>query len=368
MIRPTLATLVLATLGAGLGCRDNTPPPPRVAVPVPGTAVRDYSPPRPLQLPQGDPRDSIPYADEPLVVQPPPEQRAFVDAYNRVGRPRLTLFVNRALTGETTPVGDPDRVERTEERDSKGLVKSYEKQEVFSRPPGTDEIGAKQIDYGAVENIMADWLAANGQTVLISPTMARQRLTDEQWKDMQSGRPMALSETAQQLGADVLVQVSARPTRQTPQGPEVRMVAEAINTRGGQSIGRATVDVPPPLDKVQINRYTRFLARKLMDDMAGSWAGASMGQPPQQAPGAGSSNVPNPSQPGVSQQQQQPAPPPLQPAAPGSPVNGQQAPGQVQSPVFLQPPPPVVTPQPPQTPGVPQPPSSPAPTTAPPAR
>ena len=67
--------------------------------------------------------------------------------------------------------------------------------------------------------------------------MARQRLTDEQVKELQEGRPQMVGEVAQQLDADVLVQVQARPTRQTAQGLEVRVVAEAINIgRGGQSI------------------------------------------------------------------------------------------------------------------------------------
>src|SRR5206468_12416050 len=80
-----------------------------------------------------------------------------------------------------------------------------------------------------------------------------------------------LSEIAQQLDADVLVQVQAHPTQQNREGLMVRMIAEAFNTHGGQSIGRAFVDVPLPLEKPSINRFTRFLARKLMDDMTGAW-------------------------------------------------------------------------------------------------
>ena len=89
---------------------------------------------------------------------------------------------------------------------------------------------------------------------------------------MQQGRPQVLSEVARQLGADVLVQVQAHPTKQTQQGLEVRIIAEAMNTRDGQSLARAVVDVPPPLDKPQINEYTRFLARKLMDQMTETWS------------------------------------------------------------------------------------------------
>jgi len=32
------------------------------------------------------------------------------------------------------------------------------------------------------------------------------------------------------------------------------------------------VDIAPPLDKPQINTYTRYVARKLMDDMIGAWS------------------------------------------------------------------------------------------------
>ena len=35
---------------------------------------------------------------------------------------------------------------------------------------------------------------------------------------------------------------------------------------------RAAVDVQPPLDKLQANKYTRFLARKLMDGMTTTWS------------------------------------------------------------------------------------------------
>ena len=131
---------------------------------------------------------------------------------------------------------------------------------------------AKSLDYEAMENVLTDWLASDGQVEVVSPVMARQRLTDEQVRDLQSGRPRVMGEVARQLDADVLVQVQSHPTKQTSHGLEVRVIAEAINvSRGGQSIARAFVDVPPPLDKPQINTYTRFLARKLMDGMIGTW-------------------------------------------------------------------------------------------------
>jgi hypothetical protein len=90
-------------------------------------------------------------------------------------------------------------------------------------------------------------------------------------RDVETGQRRAMGALARTLDADVLVQVSARPTRQTSRGLELRMVAEAINVRGGESIGRAVVDMPPPLDKPRINKFTRFLARVLMDRMSGTW-------------------------------------------------------------------------------------------------
>jgi hypothetical protein len=304
----------LPLLGMGLiaatfaGCA-KSPPPPRVPVPGPGNmdVVREHDPVKPLPNSAfRGPEPTAGFDDVPLVNQRPPEQRAFVDAYNRVGRPRITIFVNRTLQGELVPV-NPDQpvasvehvrrattgvsVEnrdtftsesrrRTEDRErvdrfeTKGPGELRETTDVYLRPGQYDEIQAKSLDYEAVENILTDWLASNGQVTVISPIMVRQKLTPEQIKDLESGRPQVLSEIAQQLGTDVLVQAQARPTRQTPQGLQVRLVAEALNIKGGESIARAVVDIEPPLDKPQINTYTRYVARKLMDDLIGAWSNA----------------------------------------------------------------------------------------------
>jgi hypothetical protein len=83
-----------------------------------------------------------------------------------------------------------------------------------------------------------------------------------------------MRDLAQQLETEVLVQVTAHPTKQTPNGLEVRLIGEALNIKGGQQIGRAVVDVAPPLEKTALNRYTRFVARKLMTDMTQAWTSA----------------------------------------------------------------------------------------------
>ncbi|MBV8781282.1 MAG: hypothetical protein JO353_07785 [Phycisphaerae bacterium] len=302
---------------AMVGCRDDTPPPSRV--PIPSSAERDSSsirtidPIRPNPLPPPPPiAAGAPFHDEPIVEQAPPEQQAFVDMYRKVGSPRILLFVNRTLQGEMLPVNTeeprvtvthtqssngPVDVSRSEDASgsartygygwydshgeyhasssdkftSKGAANYTESTDVYLRPGQYDEVQARSLDYQALENIMTDWIACEGQVVVVSPTIARQRLTDQQVKELQEGRPQMLSEVAQQLNTDILIQVQAHPTRQTPQGLEVRLVGEVLNTHGGQSLARAVVDMEPPLDKPQINKYTRFLARKLMADMTQTW-------------------------------------------------------------------------------------------------
>ena len=185
-----------------------------------------------------------PFEDPPLVVHSPPEQREFLRAYDDVGRPTIAVFVNRSFVAE--PLG----------KDVKGHG---------------NELGTRSIDYEAMENILTDWLAADGRVEILSTTGVRERLSAGEARDLEDGDLKMNDETARRLDADVLVQVFARITKQTPEGPEVRLVSEAVNIRGGQSIGRAMVDVPAPLTKPQLNRYTRFVARKLMDGLTQTW-------------------------------------------------------------------------------------------------
>ena len=323
-MRITVAVVLLAVVALPLllGCRDNTPPPRRVPVPQQydreeGSVYR-HDDMRPLPPPvRRSGYDAPPFDDPPLITQQLPEAPAFVDAYQAVGRPRMTVFMNRTMEGQLIPVNPQQplasieyrrqattgmSIERTERRtnergyrydtrdstdrfETTGPAEYRESLEVYLPPGEYDEATARSLDYEAMENTLTDWLAAGGRVTMVSPSMARQRLTDEQLKELQEGRPKVLSEIAEQLNADILVQVQARPTRQSRERLEIRVIAEAINTRGGQSIGRAFVDVPLPLEKTQINYYTRYLARKLMDDMTGSWSSPQpQAAPPQTAP------------------------------------------------------------------------------------
>src|SRR2546423_12152513 len=100
-----------AMIPGGCAARNEAPPPPRSRIPdrpvrVP---VHEYDESKPLpDHARGSQVDAPPFDDVPLVNQSVPEQRAFVDAYNGVGRPRILVFVNRTLEGEIVPVNPQD--------------------------------------------------------------------------------------------------------------------------------------------------------------------------------------------------------------------------------------------------------------------
>jgi len=274
--------LLLVAAGTfSAGCQSGSAPSssePRLG-PI-GRVERRTSPEPAKPLPSADNGElpPPPFADVPLVYQRPPEQKMFLDGYNAVGRPRLAVFVNRSLLGDSLPITAPpvgerlpptgaDPIQGNPFRDESGRPVEYLGAGQY------DEAYAKQIDYITIENVMTQWLACEGQTTIASPSVIRERLTAEEINKLQAGRPRMLGEVAKELNADVLVYAQARPTRQTEHGLEIRLNAEAINISSGEQIARATVLIPPPLDTEQVNQYTRFIARKLMADMAMTWAG-----------------------------------------------------------------------------------------------
>lgn len=321
-----VSVVALALVGTVAGCRkdeplDPTPIPPRDG---PDSPRMESEAPRPLprsaEWEPGYPLDG-PLTDRP----PPPETGPFVDAYNAVGRPKIVVFVNRTLEGsivptteerliagrrhmiETSGAADIRRNERSDtlaesgdyyrgrygerhtERDSSltttGPTRIEERSELYLPAGEYDEIWAKRIDYAALENAMADALGVRGEVTVMSPQLVRERLGPDELAALQAGRPAVLGDLAQRLGADVLVQVQARPTAQTEQGLDLRIVAEAINTMGGESIGRANADFPGPMSAARLDAVSRYLARRLMDDMTGAWlVPAPEAQPPSTQP------------------------------------------------------------------------------------
>jgi hypothetical protein len=273
VLKLPFALLVILAAAIQLGCRDNSPEVQRVATPAPGrdTWRNEYDRPKPLPGPdETAQRGSTPFQDEPLVIDTPPEAKAFVDIYKQVGKPRIVVFVNRGLDGQILPVVDPGKYTTSKE--------------VYLRPGQYDEARAKQIDYEMMELLLADWMSADNQVTIVSPTTVHRQLTEQEQRDLQAGKPQALTDVGRRLDADVLIQVQAKPTRQTYAGLEVRVIAEAINIKGGESLARAAVDVQPPLDKIQTNRYTRFLARKLMDGMTTTWSAPAAAKAPEKKP------------------------------------------------------------------------------------
>jgi hypothetical protein len=206
-----------------------------------------------------------PFVDQPLLQDVPPEAQRFVQVYQQVGRPRILVFVNRTLEGQI--IGTEMAPANPGQPPAAGAGAQGE----YLQPGQYDEVAAKTIDYGMMETLLTDWMSAGNQVAVVSPTIAKKPLTEQQQKDLAAGKQQVMQELAAQLDADVLIQVQARVTRQTPAGLSVRILAEAMNTRGADSLARAAVDMDPPLNKTRLNTYTRFLARKLMDGMANTW-------------------------------------------------------------------------------------------------
>ena len=238
-IRYSAFTLLgVAVMGVGVGCGSKGGAGPHEAAPRVDVPPRNWEPPlrerEPVKpLPEPEYRSDVPlppFDDVPLVGQRPPEQKAFVDAYEAVGRPRMMVMVNG-----TRGSGSGAR----------------------------DDLAIEDIDFDSMEKILTDWFAADGQVQLLSPSETRRPA------DTGAGQPQ--STPAGHAGPDVFIRVRAQQTRQTRDEAAVRLVGEAVNADDGRSIGRAVVDVPPPLDKPQLNKYTRFLGRRLMDQMTGTW-------------------------------------------------------------------------------------------------
>lgn len=221
--RIVAAGMVGLTLCAG--CRDSSPAVPYTPPPARAyeTGLREHETPKPM--PEG--RTTVsegprPFDDEPLLVDTPPEARRFVEMYNNVGRPRIAVVVDPTI--------------------------------------------GPSIDYGMMEMLLTDWMSADGQVSIVSPAVARARLSKDQVKAAEGGDADAVRDVA-----DILIHVTAGPSQQR-QVRDVRILAEAMEVRGGDSLARAAVDMNAPMSKPKLNEYTRFLARKMMDGMTTTWA------------------------------------------------------------------------------------------------
>jgi hypothetical protein len=225
-------------VGVVAGCK-NTPPP---RVPVPSssdgnpysTYEHDRSKPLPPSATQelresARPAEDVPPSGLMPVAPPVPAMvsAAYLDAYDRVGRPRLVVSIVR-----------PDNPDRA-------LV------------PG---------DYDLLERVMREVISGGGQVAVVPAMVVHERLSAAQLRDLQSGQEKTLADVGSSLRADVLVEV-----RIARAGDQQQLTATAKNTRDGQAIASAAATIPSLSPRRQIDFAGRLLGERMVDALADTW-------------------------------------------------------------------------------------------------
>jgi hypothetical protein len=241
------------------------PPPSRYEEPLPPPPpepVRRYEEPpairRPVPPPQAGP-GPVPPPPPPIVQEELPEHGPFVAAYNKLGQPKLAVIVYRS-----NDPADPFRAGNE------------------APPPRSDGGGPlndRAVDYRVLELSLQDWLAAQGRVSIRSSSQLPTEPKPAEIAAIRNGDRNVAQQVGERLGVDVLVVVWAEVSRHTEGGLTIRLASEAIflsdraprqNVRG-DSIGRASVDMPPRMQLDTIHVTTRAIARKLLLDMTQTW-------------------------------------------------------------------------------------------------
>lgn len=335
--------IALAVVGFGMllagGCEQAPPAVQPTETQPQLPAVYPLDTPKPLPPQIAEPPAPA-YEDAPLVDTRLPEEAWFVGVYDRVGHPRIAVFVNRTLDGNLIEGGDVPLTRTETIRSSNGSVDVSESDyghygdywhwenshagesfrstgpaeyrettTTYLHPGDFDAAQMGAFDYQEVESLLTNWLRCSGQVTLVAPDFIRDRLSPQQLSDAEHGNSKALRDVQNASDADVLVQVQAHPIRREFR-TYVLMLAEAVDVRGGEILAQASVEMPAPVDQHELNNFTRFLARKLMHEMAQTWESAPSepASPPQGAP------MQTPPLPGS------PAPAPIPPANPAQPL------------------------------------------------
>jgi len=329
-----LAAAVLGTAGVLAGCSET--PVPTVAVPRQDDASAYRPVPQPKPLPPNGtivggvpqmapppqpaggsimPPNGAPAAAAPGGYAPSIENEdAFVAAYARRS-PRIMVFVNRTLQGESLPKDAMETIlQKQEVQSSTGAVNvasssnttgggqsstvvfggssasntnintnqassftsggpaEYSHTTYWKKPTDQrDAFGATADDYGMIESSLVEYFDNSGKVRVQDSDAAREKLSREQILRIENGDPKANELLKTELQTDVLIRVTATPTTQSANGPAIRLIAKAIGTTDARNLGNATVDMPMPMTKQNINVYTRYLASKLMGQMAQKW-------------------------------------------------------------------------------------------------
>jgi hypothetical protein len=177
----------------------------------------------------------------------------FVRAYTTRRSPRMMIFVNRTILGDPLSAEGFERLVRQGDQIAPGGI-----------------VGA--ADYQMIEAALVQYFDNSGRVRVQDSDAARSKLTREQVLRIENGDPAANRLLASELQAEVLVQVTARPTTQASVGGAIRLVAKAVGTTDARNLGTAFVDMQLPMSKTNINLYTRYLAEELMGQMATKWS------------------------------------------------------------------------------------------------
>jgi hypothetical protein len=312
----TAAGFLAGAISFAVLCRAE--PPARVVVPGPEDpgAYQPLPMPKPLPMeppppPQGQPMPNASIRNE----------DAFLQAYAARRNPRMMVFVNRTIAGDAKD--GPNEVQRIEERHSAtGAVdvKSQDTRSSSAQSTGAgyggasasnshsretsgssftsqgpadyskttsvkvaqdkyDSIGASNADYEMIEVSLVKYFDNSGKVQIQDAEAARMKLDREKVLRIENGDPAAVRLLATELGQDILIRVTAEPTSHSDKGPAVRILAKSVSTTDARMLGMASVDMPLPMSKQNINVYTRYLAGELMGEMTKKWAGSPDASP-----------------------------------------------------------------------------------------
>jgi hypothetical protein len=218
-------------------------PVPRAVIP-PANDPGSY---RPVPAEKPLPPESLPQA--PQQPQGPSVEDVFLQAYVNHRSPQIMIYVNRTLHGDALTRDELAKAQNTE-----------------------DKIGANPEDYELVEASLVKYFDASGRVHVSDSDAVRAKLERAQVLRVENGDPQAARLIGTELKQDILIRVTARPTRHSQYGAAVRLIAKAVGTADARNLGTAFVDMPLPMTKTNINVFTRYLSESLMDDMARKWA------------------------------------------------------------------------------------------------
>jgi hypothetical protein len=290
------AVMASATLSLGMLCYGD--PLQRTVVPPPDQGAYPVQKPLPQEAPPPAPTG-------------PTVEQAFVQAYVNHRSPTIMIFVNRTIHGDPLPKDGLVELTRTEEHHtatgavnvnsqnssntssqtagqgtasvqnkntqsggsfaSGGPTEYTKTTSVKQAAPKNDEIGAAPEDYELIEASLVKYFDDSGRVHVQDADAARGKLDRAQILRVENGDPQAARLLSTELKQDVLIRVTAKPTRHSQYGPAVRLIAKAVSTADARNLGTAFVDMPLPMTKTNINVFTRYLSESLMDEMIKKW-------------------------------------------------------------------------------------------------